>query len=74
MLLDRNIPNLGVIERNNVHNVEACCGEMFEYWLEVDEEASWNKLINALEEINQNTLAVNIMQNILKGIFFVNVM
>ena len=68
LLLDKNIPKLMVIKENNVQNVEACCGKMFEYWLEVDEEASWNKLINALEEINQNTLAVNIKQNILKGI------
>ena len=42
---------------------------MFEYWLGVDEGASWNKLINALEEIGQNTLAASIKQNVLKGNF-----
>ena len=40
---------------------------MFEYWLEVDEGASWNKLISALEEIDQGTLISNIRKNVLKG-------
>ena len=43
---------------------------MFEYWLEVDVGASWNKLINALEEIRQTSVVSNIRQNILKGILF----
>ena len=42
---------------------------MFEYWLGVDEGASWNKLINALEEIGQKTLAASIKHNVLKGNF-----
>ena len=45
---------------------------MFEYWLTVDERACWNKLIIALEEIGQNTLAANFKQNILEGNFIVD--
>ena len=43
---------------------------MFEYWLEVDEEASWNKLINALEGIGQCALVSKIRQDVLKGCVF----
>ena len=46
---------------------------MLEYWLRVDERACWNKLINALEEIGQNTLAANFKQNILKGNFITTI-
>ena len=68
LLQDKNASKLKIIERNYVHDMEACCGEMFEFWLEVDEGASWNKLISALKDIKQNTIAVNISHNILKGI------
>ena len=66
---------LNIIKTNNIQNVEVCCREMFEYWLRVDETASWDKLISALQAIGQNTLAANIKQNILKGniIFIVTI-
>ena len=69
LLLDKSTPKLNIIEKDNSKDIEACCREMFEYWLGVDEGASWNKLINALEEIGQNALAASIKQNVLKGNF-----
>ena len=71
LLLEKNTPKLNIIEKDNPKDIEACCRKMFEYWLGVDEGASWNKLINALEEIGQNTLAVNIKHSTLKGILVV---
>ena len=67
LLEEKNNPKLNIIEKNNPKDIEACCQEMFEYWLRVDERASWDKLISALQAIGQNTLAANIKQNILKG-------
>ena len=52
----------------NKHNVQGRCTELFEYWLDVDIDASWNKLMNALQEINQTVLADKIKRKILKGI------
>ena len=40
---------------------------MFEHWLSVDTQASWKKLIDALESIKQNTTAAKIRQDILIG-------
>ena len=56
-----------MIERNHAQDTERCCRDMFEYWLEVDGRASWNKLMSGLEEIRQTTVVTNIRQNILKG-------
>ena len=71
LLEEKYTPHLNIIEINNPKNVEVCCKKMFEHWLAVDEGACWNKLINALKEIGQNTLAANVKQNILKGNFIV---
>ena len=40
---------------------------MFECWLQVDIEANWNKLVNALEHIQQNATAAKVRQDILTG-------
>lgn len=68
LLEEKYISQLDVIERNNPNDAESSCYKMFKYWLEVDIKASWNKLIDALEEIGQNTLADEMKQDILKGI------
>ena len=53
----------------NKPDVQRRCTELFNHWLDVDVNASWNKLIKALEEINQNSLAAEkIRRIILKGI------
>ena len=58
---------LDIIRENNPTNAQACCTEMFKYWLEVDTIASWSKLINALKHINKNTLAESISKKFLQG-------
>ena len=58
---------LDVIKQNYPTDADMCCTEMFKHWLDVDNEASWNKLIAALEQIGQNVLAENIRRNVLKG-------
>ena len=41
-------------------DIDRYCVEMSKYWLDIDSEASWDKLINALEQIGQISLAVKI--------------
>ena len=61
---------LDVIQANNSNKVEVCCHKMFQCWLEVDTEASWNKLIDALEHIHQNATAAKIREDILRSKFY----
>ena len=53
---------LNIISTNNHENVQMCCTKMFEYWLNYDTKANWNKLIKALEDINHNALAKTIKE------------
>ena len=57
---------LDIIRENHLADIRKCCIELFKYWLDVDTDASWNKLIAALEQIEQNALAENIRRNVLK--------
>ena len=57
LLQEKDTDKLDVIQANHPNKVEDCCDEMFQYWLEVDTEANWNKLIDALEHIHQNATA-----------------
>ena len=52
----------------NKPDVQHRCTELFNHWLSVDVNTSWDKLIKALEIINQKNLAENIRRIILKGI------
>ena len=67
LLNDTYVQHLTIIETNNRHDVRVCCREMFIYWLQVDREANWNQLINALEEMQLNTLAKEIREDVLEG-------
>ena len=58
---------LNVIQANHPMKVQDCCDKMFQQWLAVDTEASWNKLIDALEHIHQNALAKKIREEVSKG-------
>ena len=40
---------------------------MLQYWLKVDDEANWNKLIYSLEIIQLNAIAARVKQDILLG-------
>ena len=69
LLDEESVYKLKNIEKNYPNDVEKCCSEMLERWLETDSKASWNTLIGALGQINQNTLAAKIKMDILEGIF-----
>ena len=60
LLQEKHVHHLDIIQQNHLTNMERCCTEMFKYWLNVDTEASWSKLINALEQIEQISLAEKI--------------
>jgi len=46
---ERQIATLIVIAANYPQNVVKCCQTMFEEWLEIRNDASWNQLIEALK-------------------------
>ena len=67
LIPDRLQTYLGIIRTNNPDDAQKCCSRMFEYWLQVDTTASWNKLIEALRKINKHQLADDICKNVLQG-------
>ena len=68
MLLDeKQRSTLSNIAKNK-QKVEDRCAELFKCWLELYTDASWNKLLEALEKIEQHSLAKKIKINVLKGI------
>jgi len=67
LLNDEQRPVLNNIKGNHHYDAKDSCTEMFKYWLIVDPGATWNKLIEALEVINENLLAQKIKEDILKG-------
>ena len=58
---------LGIIKINNSTDNKECCRRMFEHWLQVDDAASWDKLIEGLRRIKQYHLAQKIVINVLEG-------
>ena len=66
LLEESNVHKLNII-RMDYPDVRSCCLKMLDYWLEVDVEASWNKLIDVLEVIKLPTTAARIRQDILLG-------
>ena len=67
LLQEEYFSKLNVIEKNYPNDVEKCCGKMFGYWLSVDVQANWDKLIDALKHIQKNAMAARIRQDILIG-------
>ena len=64
-LLEEKYANkLDIIQENHRGDVERCCTEMLKHWLNVDTKASWNKLIDAAEQIGQNSVAEKIKEDI----------
>ena len=51
---------LNQIENNNPNDVSKCCKEMFQLWLRKHTNATWNKLIEALVQVELNNLATTI--------------
>ena len=67
LLQEKYVYKLKIIKENYHGDIERCCAEMFKYWLDVDTKASWDKLIDALERIEQNALAETIKEDVFKG-------
>ena len=60
LLKDEYVDRLDEIEKSHPGDMERCCTEMFKYWLEVDSEANWNKLTDALKQTGQNAIAAKV--------------
>ena len=58
--LDLRDKQLDIIKSDNPLDTKMCCTKMFQYWVQEDPTASWNKLIHALENINYGALAETI--------------
>ena len=56
---EESVCRLRNIQANN-RDVEVCCIEMLQFWLQVDPQASWRQLVDVLGTINYNYLAVKI--------------
>ena len=51
---------LNEIKCNYPNNVGECCKEVFRLWLNTNDNATWNSLIQALKEIKLNSLSTTI--------------
>ena len=54
------ITELDVIKANNVDNVTKCCSAMLTLWRQRQTDASWNQLIEALNQLKLNRVATEI--------------
>ena len=66
LLKNEHIERLDIIEKNHPGDVQRCCSEMFKYWLQIDTEATWNKLTDSLEGIGKTVLAKKV-KNVVKS-------
>jgi len=48
------------IKANHPDDVNTCCTVMFEEWLQRDPDASWSKLVTALNNIEMKTAAASV--------------
>ena len=53
---------LEVIAADHPHSVEERCKSMFDKWLETQKDASWNQLIEAINAIKLNSLAIKLQK------------
>ena len=49
--------HLLLIKANNQNNVQSCCQEMLQKWLDIKPDASWSELVTALRSIDMITAA-----------------
>ena len=61
---------LNILEVNFPNDAQERYSRLFDYWLRIDTEASWNTLIDALEQIDEKVLAAKLKKDLLKGISF----
>ena len=64
-----NIPPAAInnIERNKRGNVNMCTLGLIDHWLRTDIEATWEKLAQALENLNENDVAADIREKYIPG-------
>ena len=48
---------LKVIKADHPNDVNICCRSMFDKWLDITPDASWDKLITALNNVEMNAAA-----------------
>jgi len=60
--LKLDVDKLNTIKANCLGNVEQCCTEMYQFWLQSDPKASWEKLAKALQSIGLTTLLEGVMK------------
>lgn len=48
LLNENDVKQTTIITQDFPTNHEKCCYEMFDYWLREDEQATWQKLLDAL--------------------------
>ena len=53
--LDIEIGHLKVIKRDNPGDTSGCCKDLWKKWLEVDCDATWEKLFNAIDSAVPST-------------------
>ena len=49
--------NLNIIKKNNPNDTKACRREMFSAWLEIDPDASYRQLVDALQTMGFHNIA-----------------
>jgi len=50
------------IKANHPNDVNTCCSVMFKKWLERDPDASWSKLVTALNNIEMKAAAASVIK------------
>ena len=56
---------LNAIERNFPSNAKWCCQQLFEEWLQTDSNASWNKVLSAIDSLpacDKSVAEINVTQ------------
>ena len=67
-LLDpANEHELEIIEKDAKDDAKMGCRKMFKKWLDSDEEASWEKVIQALTDIELDEVASDIEERLMQG-------
>ena len=57
------------IKSNNSNDASKCCKEMFQLWLDKCSTATWDQLIQALREVDLNSLATEIERKLMDTVY-----
>ena len=67
LLCSDDVVVLNEIKKNYPTDVNKCCTEMFNKWLQRVPDASWNQLAEALKKVGLNTAAKNVVRGQYNG-------